>query len=39
VCSKTRLAVGDPAEEIAKVANGEDFDLFVFGSKVPSVDR
>jgi len=30
---KTRLVFGDPAEEIAKVANEEGFDLLVVGSR------
>lgn len=33
VQAKTRLAVGHPADEIAKVANEEGFDLLVVGSR------
>ncbi|MEM3386870.1 MAG: universal stress protein [Nitrososphaerales archaeon] len=33
VQAKTRLVVGHPADEISKVANEEDFDLLVVGSR------
>ena len=33
VHAKTRLVIGHPAEEIAKVANEEGFDLLVVGSR------
>jgi nucleotide-binding universal stress UspA family protein len=36
---KTRLVVGHPAEEIAKVANEEGFDLLVVGSRGLSTVR
>ena len=31
--AKTRLVIGHPAEEIARIANEEGFDLLVVGSR------